>query len=174
MGGCAESEEADAVSFLDAGDAKAAEADNSGAEERGGVKRVERGGDGEDEIGASEGVFGVASVDGVAGESGGVAEVFVSAKAVRANSIGAAEPGDADERCRRKLRRVGHCRCRASLDRTGEDARPHMGGSVVGDLLGAGVVRCLVGQECPTHTGGGGFRFYDLADDLVAGNYLLV
>ena len=76
MGGGAEPEEADSVSFLYAGDAKTAEANDSGAEERGGVERVEGGRDGIDEIGAGKRVFGVASVDRVSGEGGGVAEIF--------------------------------------------------------------------------------------------------
>jgi hypothetical protein len=127
MRGGAEAEEADALAVLDAGDAKAAEADDSGAQQRSGMERVECGGDGKYEIGAREGVFGVASVDGVASESGGVAEVFLAAKAVGAGAVGSAEPGDAD----------------------------------------AGSGWCLVGQECPTHTGVAGFDY--LADDLVAG-----
>jgi hypothetical protein len=34
------------------------------------------------------------------------------------------------------------------------------------------VRRCLVGKECPAHTGCTYFCFYDFADDLVAGDYL--
>ncbi len=54
------------------------------------------GGQGEDEVGADEGVFGVAAVDGVAGEGGVVAEVFFVAEAEGAGAVGAADPGDAD------------------------------------------------------------------------------
>jgi hypothetical protein len=97
MRGGAESEEADALTFFDAGDAEATETDDSGAQKRSGVESVEDGGDREDEIGTGEGVFGVASVDGVAGESWGVAEVFFAALAVGASAIGAAEPRDAYE-----------------------------------------------------------------------------
>ena len=53
-------------------------------------------GSGIDEVGADEGVLGVASVDGVAGEGGVVAEVFFVADAEGAGAVGAADPGDAD------------------------------------------------------------------------------
>jgi hypothetical protein len=54
------------------------------------------GGRGGDEVGADDGVFGVAAVDGVAGEGGVVAEVFFLATAEGAAAVGAAAPGDAD------------------------------------------------------------------------------
>ena len=50
----------------------------------------------ESEVGADEGVFGVATVDGVAGEDGVVAEVFFVAKTEGTGAVGAADPGDAD------------------------------------------------------------------------------
>jgi hypothetical protein len=57
---------------------------------------VEGVGEGVDEVGADEGVFGVASVDGVAGEGGVVAEVFFVADAEGTGAVGAADPGDTD------------------------------------------------------------------------------
>src|SRR5205823_2531836 len=47
------------------------------------------------ELGASQGVFCVASVDGIAGEGGEIAEVFLGPATVRAGAVGAAKPGDA-------------------------------------------------------------------------------
>src|SRR6266404_1681725 len=51
-------------------------------------------------------------------------------------------------------------------------------------LRSRAVGRCLVGQECPTHTGSACYAgrasqtgiagFHDFADDLVARNYLVV
>jgi hypothetical protein len=94
-GGSPEAEETDALASLGAGDAQTAEADDAGAEERGDVGVVEGVGEGEDEIGADEGVFGVASVDGVAGEGGVVAEVFFVAETEGAGAVGATDPRDA-------------------------------------------------------------------------------
>jgi hypothetical protein len=48
-----------------------------------------------DEVGTDEDVFGVAAVDGVAGEGGVVAEVFFVAEAEGAGAVCAADPGDA-------------------------------------------------------------------------------
>ena len=94
-GGGSEAEEADTFAGLRAGYTKAAEADDAGAEERGDVGVVEGVGEGEDEIGTDEGILGVASVDGVAGEGGVVAEVFFVAETEGAGAVGAADPGDA-------------------------------------------------------------------------------
>jgi hypothetical protein len=57
---------------------------------------VEGGRKREGEVGADEGVLGVASVDGVAGEDGVIAEIFFVAKAEGTGSVGAPDPGDAD------------------------------------------------------------------------------
>jgi len=94
-GGGSEAEEANALSGLGACDAQAAEADDAGTEEWGDVGVVEGGGQRVDEVGTDEGVFGVATVDGVAGEGGVVAEVFFVAEAEGAGAVGAADPGDA-------------------------------------------------------------------------------
>jgi hypothetical protein len=96
MRGSTESEEAYALAFFNAGDAEAAEADDTSAEKWSGVERVEGGGYREHKIGASEGVFRVASVDGVAGEGRGVAEIFFATAAIGAGTVGAAQPGNAD------------------------------------------------------------------------------
>jgi len=95
-GGGTEAEEADAVARLCVGDAEAAEADDSGAEERCYVGVVEGVGERVHEVGADEGVFGVAAVDGVAGEGGVVAEILFVVSAEAAGAVGAADPGDAD------------------------------------------------------------------------------
>jgi hypothetical protein len=76
--------------------AEAAEADDAGAEKRSDVGVVEGVGQWVDKVGADDGVLGVASVDGVAGEGGVVAEVFFLAEAEGAGAVGAADPGDAD------------------------------------------------------------------------------
>jgi hypothetical protein len=95
-GGGSEAEEADAFAGLRASDSEAAEADDAGAEERRDVGVVEFGKERVGEVGADEGVFGVASVDGVAGEGGVVAEIFFVAKTEGAGAVGATDPGDAD------------------------------------------------------------------------------
>jgi hypothetical protein len=91
-GRAAKAEEADAVAGLDLGYAESAEADDAGAEEWGDVGVVEGVGEREDEVGAFEGVLGLASVDGVAGEGGVVAEVFFVVSAEAAGAVGASDP----------------------------------------------------------------------------------
>src|SRR6266851_2363409 len=103
-GGGAEAEESDAFTRFHAGDTQAAEADDAGAEERGYVGVVQTGGQGVGEVGADQSVLGVATIDGVAGEGGVVAEVLGSAKAVGAGTIGASYPGDAYSRAMGELR----------------------------------------------------------------------
>ena len=103
MGGGAEAVEAYAVTGFYAGYAEAAETDDSGAEERGGVDVVQVRGQWENEIVAHLGVLGVTAVDGVAGEGGGVAEIFLTSLAVGADAIGAADPGDADAGAERQF-----------------------------------------------------------------------
>ena len=95
-GGGSEAEEADAFAGLSARDAEAAEADDAGAEEWSDVGVIEGVRECVDEVGADEGVFGVATVDGVAGEGGIVTEVFFVAETEGAGAVGAADPGDAD------------------------------------------------------------------------------
>jgi hypothetical protein len=95
-GGGTEAEESDALSGLGPGDAEAAEADDAGAEEWGYVGVIEGGWEWVGEVGANEGVFGIATVDGVAGEGEIVAEVFFTANAEGAGAVGAADPGDAN------------------------------------------------------------------------------
>ena len=103
-GGGSEAEEADAFAGLGSGYAEAAEADDAGAEQWGDVGVVERGREGVDEVRAGEGVLGVASVDGVAGEGGVVAEIFFVAEAEGAGAVGAADPGDANAGAERGVR----------------------------------------------------------------------
>jgi len=95
-GGGAEAEETDAFSGLSAGDAEAAEADDAGAEKRSDVCVAEGFGERVGEVGADEDVFGVASIDGVAGEGGVVAEILFVAEAEGAGAVGASDPGDTD------------------------------------------------------------------------------
>ena len=103
-GRTAEAEEADAFAGLDTSDPKAAKADDAGAEQRRDVNVIKPGGQRIDEIRARQGIFGVASVDGVAGEDGVVAEVFHAVTAVPAIAIDAAHPGDSDARSQGQLR----------------------------------------------------------------------
>jgi hypothetical protein len=102
-GGGAEAEESYALSRLGAGDAEAAEADDAGAEKRSDVGVVDGGRESEGEVGANEGIFGVASVDGVAGEGGIVAEIFFVAAAEGTGAVGAPDPRDADPHAERAV-----------------------------------------------------------------------
>jgi hypothetical protein len=95
-GGGSEAEEADSLAELRSGYADAAEADHSGTKQRGDVSVRERRGQRVDEVGSGGCVLGVASVDGVAGENDVVAEIFFSAAAEGAGSVGSADPGDSD------------------------------------------------------------------------------
>ena len=61
------------------------------------------------EIAAGQCEFGVAAVDGVAGEGGRVAEVLATPEAVPAGSVRAADPGDAHAGAEWKCRRVSIC-----------------------------------------------------------------
>jgi hypothetical protein len=96
VGGGSEAKQADSLAALDSGDAKAAESDDSGAEQRGGLEVVEGIRERDGEIGTGDGVLGIAAVDGVAGEDGRVAEVFVTAETIGTGAVDASEPGDAD------------------------------------------------------------------------------
>ena len=73
MCGGAESEKSDALARFDAGYSETAETDDAGAQKRRGVQIVKGGGKRVDEIRAGERVIGIASVDRVSGEGGGVA-----------------------------------------------------------------------------------------------------
>src|SRR5437588_6341638 len=86
-----------------AGDAKAAKTDDARAQPRGGVQIVERGGQRKNEIGAGDGKLGVATRDGVSGESREIAQVFIAAPAIPASAVGASEPRDAHAGAGRKL-----------------------------------------------------------------------
>ena len=90
----AEAEEADTIAGGDFGHAQAAEADDAGAEQRGEVGGGLIFGERDEEVGASDGVFGIAAVDGVAGVGGMVAEIFAVLAAEGAGAIDATEPGD--------------------------------------------------------------------------------
>jgi hypothetical protein len=94
-GGGSEAKEADTFAGLGSRYAQAAKANDAGAEERRDLGVVEFGWERVGEVGADEGVFGVASVDGVAGEGGVVAEIFFVAEAEGTGAVGAADPGDA-------------------------------------------------------------------------------
>jgi len=122
MGGGAKAVEAYTVTGFNAGHAQAAEADDSGAEEWGGMDVIQVCGQWEDEIVVRLGVLGVAAVDGVAGEGGGVAEIFLTSLAVGADAIGAADPGDADAGAERQF-------WRCAIDDVAYDlvARDHVG-----------------------------------------------
>ena len=93
--GGAKAEEADAVAGGNFRDAQAAEADDAGAEQRGEVDGGGFFGKRDEEVGAGDGVFRIAAVDGVAGVGGVVAEILAVLAAERAGAVDAAEPGDA-------------------------------------------------------------------------------
>jgi hypothetical protein len=88
---------------------KAAEADNAGTEERGRVKIIESCRQRNHEITTGQCEFGVAAVNGVAGEGGRVAEVLTIPDAVPAGSVRAADPGDAHASAEWKSWRVSVC-----------------------------------------------------------------
>jgi hypothetical protein len=90
-----EAEEANAIARRGFGDAQAAEADDACAEEWGKMEGVGSFGERDEEVGAGDGVFGIASVDGVAGVGRVVAEVLAVLAAEWAGAVGATEPGDA-------------------------------------------------------------------------------
>jgi hypothetical protein len=69
-GRCAEAEEADPLARLRTRDAQAAEADDSSTEQRREELGIDGRGQGEGEVGAYEGIFGVTTVDRIAGEGG--------------------------------------------------------------------------------------------------------
>ena len=90
-----EAEEADAIARRYFSNVQAAEADDARAEQR---RKVDGGrffGERDEEIGAGDGVFGVAAVDGVASVGGVVAEILAVFAAERAGAVGSAKPGDA-------------------------------------------------------------------------------
>jgi len=94
--GRAKAKEADALARLSASDAEAAEADDAGAEKRSNFSVVESFGERVGEVGAGEDVFSVASIDGVAGEGGVVAEVLFVAETEGTGAVSSADPGDTD------------------------------------------------------------------------------
>jgi len=102
-GGTAKAVETHSLARLDARHTEAAKTDDAGAEQGRDVDIVETGGQGKCEIGADERVFGVASVDAIAGEDRLIAEIFHVVAAVPAVAIDAAHPGNADARAGREL-----------------------------------------------------------------------
>src|SRR5690606_504296 len=74
------------------GNAQGAVADESGAQERCGLDVVEPVGQGEAVAGVGHELFGVASVECVAGELGGLAQIFAAALAEAARAAGKPEP----------------------------------------------------------------------------------
>jgi hypothetical protein len=81
---------------LHTGDADAAKANDPGTKQWGNVDIVEAGRHGIGEVGTHLNVFGVTTVDGVAGEDGIIAEVFQLVMAVPATAVNSAHPRDAD------------------------------------------------------------------------------
>jgi hypothetical protein len=103
MRGGSETEEAYSFARLDSSDAQAAEADDAGAEQGSGVEVVQGVRKGIDEAGAGESVFGVASVDRIAGKRRSVAQIFKAFRAIGARSIDASQPGNPDSRANRQF-----------------------------------------------------------------------
>jgi hypothetical protein len=66
---------------------------------------IERRGERIYEIGAGQRILGVASIHGVPGECGRVAEILETTLAIPAVPVGAADPGDTYARAGRELRR---------------------------------------------------------------------
>src|SRR5579864_136135 len=94
MSGGAEAEQSHALSFFDSGNANGAKADNAGAEQRRRMKVIQLWGNRKTKICAGKRVFGIAAVNGVAGECGKVTQVFHVAPAVSAGAVDAADPGN--------------------------------------------------------------------------------
>src|SRR5207248_1557798 len=80
------------------------EADDASAQQRGHVDSVEAFRHGIGEIGAARRVFGIPSIDCVAGEDGMLAEVLHGVRAVPAVAVDAADPGDAGARAEGEFR----------------------------------------------------------------------
>ena len=97
-GGAAETEESDAFALIHVGDAQTAESDDAGAQQRSNVDVIEAGRQWNREISPNRGVFGVTAIDGVAGESGPIAEIFHAVTAIPAPAVHTTHPGNADTR----------------------------------------------------------------------------
>src|SRR5258708_3608284 len=81
--------------------AETAESDDPGAEQRRGLLIGELVRNRVDEILRRDDVVGIASVDGIAGELGIIAEVFFPGATILAAAVGAIQPGNADARAKR-------------------------------------------------------------------------
>src|SRR5579863_2796084 len=132
-GGAAVSEEADALTALNASHTQAAEPDDAGTEQRRHVDGVEAFGNRVGEIGADGGVLGVAAIDGVAGEDGMIAEVLHLVGAIPAVAVDAADPGDAGACAEGEFRRSAFDDFADDLV-TGDDARADGGKIAFNDV----------------------------------------
>ncbi len=84
--------EGETLAALDARKSQRTKSDNSGAEKRRGLIVAKGFGNRIDKLLGSDGVFGVAAVHGVAGESRMVAKIFFAGAAIFASLIGAVQP----------------------------------------------------------------------------------
>ena len=99
----AEAEHAYSFARFHSSDAQAAESDDPGTQQWRGVQVVQGVRKGIDEVGASQRVFGIPSVNRVAGEHRRVAEILHASNAIRARSVDASQPGNAYASARREL-----------------------------------------------------------------------
>ncbi len=87
---------------LHSGEPKRAKTDDPRAQKGSGLLVVKRLGDRVDESFWRDSVFGIASVDRIAGKSGAVAEIFLARAAILARLIRAVQPRNADARAERE------------------------------------------------------------------------
>jgi hypothetical protein len=98
MSRCAEAEQSYALAVIYARYAQASKANDSGAQQGRGMKIVKLCREWKNKIRASECILGVSAIHGISGERGVIAQILPPAPAIRAATIHAAHPGNADTR----------------------------------------------------------------------------
>src|SRR5579883_2714762 len=98
MAGRTEAVDAQTAALTDSGKAERTKTDDAGAEQGRGLIVGKTLRNGIDKILARDGVFGIAAIDGVAGEGRVIAEIFRAGTTILASAISAVQPGDSDAR----------------------------------------------------------------------------
>ncbi len=93
---CAKTEQAHTLSRLDSRYTEAAKTNDARAQQGSSVQIIEPRRKRKDKIGARQRILGIAAVDRVSGECGGITKIFETAPAIAAASVGAAQPGHPD------------------------------------------------------------------------------
>src|SRR5713226_5326779 len=100
-----ETEQTHTLSMLHSCYPKTAKTDDAGTQKGGGVQIIQCGGKGKDKIRPGECILGISAVDGVAGESSRITEIFKAVLAIPALPINAANPGNPNAGAQRKTGR---------------------------------------------------------------------